>query len=56
MSQTKVKVNTRPGFLKEDGGGVEEGSSFAKYHNIKDLSLFDNRVALATEGLTLKRC
>ena len=51
MSQTKAKVNTRPGFLKEDAEGVEEGSSFTKYHNIKDLSLFDNRVALATEGL-----
>ena len=50
MSQTeaKAKIKTRPGFLKEEEAeGVEKGSSFAKYHNIKDLSLFDNRVALA---------
>lgn len=52
MSQTKAKVKTRPGFLnKEDAEGVEKDSSFTKYHNINDLSLFDNRVALATEGL-----
>lgn len=52
MSQTKAKIKTRPGFLKkEEAEGVEKDSSFTKYHNIKDLSLFDNRVALATEAV-----
>lgn len=51
MSQTKAKVKTRPGFLKEDAEGVEKDCSFTEYHNIKDLSLFDNRVALATEAV-----
>lgn len=52
MSHIEAKAKTRPEFLKkEEAEGVEKSPSFTNYHNNSDLSLFDNRVALATEGL-----
>ena len=53
MSQIKTKVKTRPGFFKEeeDTKGIKEESSTAKCYDNSDLSLFNNKVALATEGL-----
>ncbi len=58
MSQIKAKAKTRRGFLKgewekaEVTQGVKEGFSIAKHSDGDgDLSLFDSKVALATEGL-----
>ena len=60
MSKVKVKAEgkTRPGWIKEEEEKVraqeqveKESDIIAKYNSDNELSLFDNKVSLAVEGL-----
>jgi hypothetical protein len=58
VSKVKVKAEgkVKPSWIKEEGEKIEvqervESDVIAKYSSNNDLSLFDNKVALAVEGL-----
>ena len=60
MSKVKVKAEgkIRPRWIKEEGKKVrvqeeveKESGIIAKYNSDNELSLFDNKVSLAVEGL-----